>query len=144
MYKCKCGSTKFKTKMVTTANVTVTTNSGYSEHILGTEDTTNINFSGPYICANCGIYHMDIEESEENNETITYKRCSCGNTRFTAKQLCYHDVIVNGNNIFTRDIAVSEAENPYGTYCCTKCGMEYESLDELDNLPINKERCVKC
>ena len=71
------------------------------------------------------------------------KRCSCGNTRFYANQVCYHSIIVNGNNVFDSDIEIGESEKPYGTYTCTECKAEYEDLDELDNLPINKGGSVK-
>lgn len=131
MYKCKCGSTEFKVTMLTTADVHVTTEEGYPEHILGTEDTQNISFTGPFICTRCGMVRLSVEEIEEETRCAA-KRCSCGNTKFSAHQVCYHDVVVDSNNNFDRNIAIYESENPYGPYYCTECGAEYDELGKLN------------
>jgi len=101
---CSCGSTEFKARMVTTADVLVTSASGYPEHILGSEDTQDINFIGSFICTKCGKLHLHIEDNEDN-EKIAVKRCVCGNTRFLAHQQCYHDVIVDSGNNFLIDMS---------------------------------------
>ena len=137
MFKCKCGSTEFTAKMVTTANVRVTTESGYPEHILGTEDNQSIDFDGVFICVKCKSGYSDIENTG-NCSMPGMKRCSCGSTRFSANQACYHSIIVDGDNNFIRNIEIGEAENPYGLYHCTNCGAEYDDLDELNDLSINK------
>ena len=54
--------------------------------------------------------------------------CECGNNEFNAHQKCYHDVIVDGNNMFLQNENIYESEHPYGPYTCTKCGKEYEEL----------------
>jgi hypothetical protein len=68
-----------------------------------------------------------IENAEANG-----KSCVCGNTRFTASQLCYHDVIVDSDNNFIDNIGIFQSESPYGSYSCTKCGAEYEELESLE------------
>jgi len=45
MNKCDCDSTELKARMVTITDVLVTSVSGYPEHILGREDTQDINLS---------------------------------------------------------------------------------------------------
>jgi hypothetical protein len=59
------------------------------------------------------------------------RQCKCGGAEFTASQRCYHDIIVNGDNIFLRNVSVFESERPYGAYTCTQCNTEYEDLDGL-------------
>lgn len=59
----------------------------------------------------------------------TKKGCPlCGNQEFTAKQLCYMDVVVDTNNSFIRNIECSDSERPYGPYSCTRCGHEMAEL----------------
>jgi len=55
-----------------------------------------------------------------------------------AHQQCCHDVIVDSGNIFVREDGVYDTEHPYGPYYCTQCDAEYEDLEELDELAINK------
>ena len=55
----------------------------------------------------------------------------CGNTQFFAKQKCYHDIVVSGNNTFIDNVAVSDADTPYGPYQCTECDKEFDELTEL-------------
>ena len=55
-------------------------------------------------------------------------KCECGNNRFYAHQVCHHEVIVNGDNVFMEDSEIYESELPFGPYRCTKCGKEYEEL----------------
>ena len=52
----------------------------------------------------------------------------CGSKRFLAHQVCYHDVIVNPDNIFEEDAGVYESDTPYGPYTCKICGAEFEEL----------------
>lgn len=67
------------------------------------------------------------------------KKCAkCGNDEFYAHQRVYMDVVVDVNNTFIRNISdvessIYESEVPYGPYTCTKCGREYDSLDELED-----------
>lgn len=131
MYKCECGSTKFKAKMTTTADVHITTESCYPTYIEGTESARSVNFSGSYVCVGCGKLHCDINDAGDNDENAA-ECCICGNTKFFASQICYHDIIVDSNNNFLEDVVISESESPHGNYCCTKCGKEYEDLDELE------------
>ena len=131
MFKCKCGSMEFKAEMVTTADVIITTESEYPEHKKGTENKINVDFTGLFICVKCEKVHLDIDNIDEINKNIT-RRCVCGNNRFTAHQVCYHDIIVGSDNDFDRDIGIGEAENPYGPYRCTKCDAEYEYLEDFD------------
>lgn len=68
------------------------------------------------------------------------KKCKCGCTRFYAHQVCRVDVIVDKDNNFQGDItegqvSVYDAEEPYGPYTCMKCGAEYDSLEELPDVP---------
>ena len=66
--------------------------------------------------------------------------CACGNTEFTAHQVCHLDVIVGEDNIYVRsftgdtDKDIYYAAPPFGPYSCTKCGKEYNEL------PAPKER----
>jgi len=138
MFKCQCGSAEFTGKMVTTANVHVTTQSGYPEHILGTDENQSIEFEGIFICVKCKTGYSDVDDNDSNNKEDK-KRCSCGSTRFAANQACYHSVIVDSDNNFIRNIEIGEAEYPYGIYHCTVCNAEYDTLDDLDKLQINKK-----
>jgi hypothetical protein len=137
MTKCKCGSTVFSVKMVTTKNVRVTTVSGYPELLPTTEGSSNCEYTSVFVCLDCktGYFYVGLYEDNSSPDT---KRCSCGNTQFSAKQVCYHDIIVSSDNIFNKDMGISDVERPYGSYTCTVCSTEYEELDELDELPINQ------
>ena len=55
----------------------------------------------------------------------------CGNKRFGASQVCYHDVTVDETNEFIEDNGISESDKPYGIYTCTECGAEFDNLSEL-------------
>lgn len=55
-------------------------------------------------------------------------KCVCGNDRFFAHQVCYHDVIVDDNNLFEEDDGIYYCMTPYGPYTCTECGREYDEL----------------
>ena len=149
MFKCECGNMEFKAVM--TVNIKVTTESGYPEHIAGTEDTKYANIDGLFECVKCKKIYSDIWDNE-NSGNNDGRRCVCGNTRFIAHQVCYHDVIVDNDNNFARNIDIGEAENPYGPYICTVCDAEYENLDELDKktektriftLPADSELKIK-
>lgn len=134
MNTCKkcCGSI-FKTTQVTTAEIQVTMENGCLVPSTEPGKVINTEYSGSVACVSCGAVNPNIEDIDDSEHPGT-RRCTCGNSMFYANQLCYHDVIVNSDNIFERNIEISEAESPYGTYCCTKCGAEYENLSELDKL----------
>jgi len=75
----------------------------------------------------------------------------CGGQKFTASQDCVCDIIVDGNNEFlannTEDnsLFISYADLPYGPYCCTNCGAEYDVLeDELIERNDLIGRRVRC
>ena len=77
-----------------------------------------------------------IKPEEPNSSQLP--ACSCGCTEFYAHQQVYVDVIVDGNNNFLENAvndnlqhSIGEAENPYGTYQCRRCGKEYDTLDDL-------------
>lgn len=60
-------------------------------------------------------------------------KCKCGHDKFYAYQVCRMDVIVDGDNNWEKNSpddnsACYDSEAPYGPYCCTKCGEEYEEL----------------
>jgi hypothetical protein len=61
------------------------------------------------------------------------RKCRCGNDWFFAHQITRHTVIVSADNIYREDIGLDDAETPYGPYACTKCGAEYEELEDLRN-----------
>ena len=125
---------EFKAAM--TVNIRVTTESGYPEYIAGTEDAKYANIEGLFECVKCKKIYVDIWDVQ-HNENNDIRRCVCGNTRFSAHQACYHDVIVDSDNNFARNIDIGEAENSYGPYRCTVCDAEYEDLDELDKKTKN-------
>lgn len=56
------------------------------------------------------------------------KCTKCGNGRFYASQRCYHDIVVDANGEWIEDIAISDAEKPYGPYICTECDESFEEL----------------
>ncbi len=133
MRECKCGNTTFKSKMVTIADVLVTSKSGCPELISGSEDVQSNDFKGSFVCEKCGEVYLDIEDCE--SDACVTRRCECGSTRFTAHQICRHDVIVDSDNQYQRDDGIYDAERPYGPYICTQCNREYEELDELPVIP---------
>lgn len=65
------------------------------------------------------------------------RKCTCGNDKFYAHQACYLDVIVDGDNHFednamkTAEESVYESDDPYGPYTCTKCGKEYDEVEDI-------------
>lgn len=124
---------EFKVNMVTSADVNITTESGQLKWILGTEEVKTTEFGNPLLCVKCGERLFDIDDNENRDVSC----CSCGNTRFFAKQICYHDIIVDSDNLFLRNIEIAEAGNPYGAYRCTKCGKEYEYLSDLEKSSQN-------
>lgn len=124
--------------MVTTSEVRVTTASGYPVPTVKPERVISTEYAGTFICATCGAVSPVVEDIDIGDQPGV-RRCSCGNAKFYANQVCYHDVVVNSENIFDRNIEISEAENPYGTYCCTNCGAEYEDLKELEKLALVQE-----
>lgn len=64
------------------------------------------------------------------------RQCKCGGTEFTASQKCYHDIRVNGDNTFIKEIEISQADSPYGPYTCTQCGAEYDELSMLAEVEV--------
>ena len=75
----------------------------------------------------------------------------CGGQKFTASQTCVCDIIVDSDNEFLENntennsVYISWADPPYGPYCCTNCGVEYNDIEkdlvEQDDLV---GRCVRC
>ena len=59
------------------------------------------------------------------------RKCRCGCTEFMGHQHAYHDIVVDSNNDFVREIGIYESETPYGPFICQNCGAEYEELDML-------------
>jgi hypothetical protein len=55
-------------------------------------------------------------------------KCKCGNNEFVGRQNCYHDVVVDGDNNWVKDVKVTDSNTPYGPYYCTKCGKVYYEL----------------
>lgn len=58
-----------------------------------------------------------------------FKCEKCGNDRFTARQQCYHDVIVDRFGQFEEDVEVTDSSKPYGPFQCTECQAEYNEID---------------
>ena len=62
-------------------------------------------------------------------------KCVCGNDRFHANQVCYHEIIVDEWGDFEKnddsvyEDGIYDADTPHGPYICTKCGAEYDSLE---------------
>ncbi len=131
MIQCKCGSTVFKSQMIATSNVLVTSKSGQPELLPGSEDVLEADFKGTFVCKLCGAVYLDIGDADDSDREI--RRCACGSARFTAHQICRHDVIVDSENNYVRDDGIYDSEKPYGPYMCTQCNTEY---DELDDLPV--------
>jgi len=129
MKKCTCGNETFNATVSTTEKVKVVSANGIPEIVNGTQGEQHTTFVGVFTCTLCNEVYNDITEPDEG-DCLTL-RCSCGNTRFTARQRCYHDVIVNSSNVFERDFSISDAERPCGPYCCTRCGEEYDYLSKL-------------
>ena len=131
MIKCECGGTEFEVTMVTLSTVRVTTESGQPKQISGTKKEQPIEFNGSFVCVKCRKSYSEtdiVKASEDSGQ----RRCICGNMRFTATQICYHDIIVDGYNNFQRDTGIGESEKPYGPYRYIECNAEYETLDKLD------------
>lgn len=58
-------------------------------------------------------------------------KCKCGSNRFTAHQICHHDVIVDGDGQYTEDVLVYHGGKPFGPFTCFICGSVYEELEEM-------------
>jgi len=67
------------------------------------------------------------------------KCTKCGNNRFLANQRCYVDIIVDEHGDFLENtgaegkdggptVNVTDSDEPYGPYVCTKCGKTYDSI----------------
>lgn len=60
----------------------------------------------------------------------------CGNDRFFADQVCYHEVITDEHGNFeenytgTHADGIYDAESPHGPFQCTKCKAFYEKLED--------------
>lgn len=57
----------------------------------------------------------------------------CGNERFYARQVCRHDIIVDGEANYVgeaNDCSVYSSGSPYGPYQCRSCGAAFEELDD--------------
>ncbi len=59
------------------------------------------------------------------------KQCTCGSTKFTAHQICRHDIMVDGDNNFLMDVGIYDSETPYEPYHCARCNKEYKDLADL-------------
>ena len=68
---------------------------------------------------------------------IGKRKCLCGNAKFFAYQICYHDILVDGENDFLKNVKLTDVERPCGPYRCMQCNTEYENLEELDGLDID-------
>ena len=58
-------------------------------------------------------------------------KCTCGNQEFHAHQVCHHDVIVDGDGNWLRELcknSVYESDNPLGPFRCIKCNKEYDEI----------------
>lgn len=61
-------------------------------------------------------------------------KCVCGNDRFFAHQVCYHDVIVDEDGEFLDNDegmylnGIYASDKPYGPFVCDVCGREYDEL----------------
>lgn len=71
------------------------------------------------------------------------KRCKiCGNDRFVGHQAVRLEVITDGEGDFMDNMpegaesAIYDSSSPYGPFTCTKCGEEYDELDELPDVSI--------
>jgi hypothetical protein len=53
----------------------------------------------------------------------------CGCDHFYARQLCYHDIIVDNDCNFISDEGIYDSEKPYGDFECTDCGAEFSDLE---------------
>lgn len=63
-------------------------------------------------------------------------KCTCGNNKFHAHQVTYIDVIVNEDGEFVSypdddrfELNISDTDEPYGPFTCTKCGKTYDELE---------------
>lgn len=127
--KCECGCDTFFAVEVKQSKVIVSAGSGNGLIALpGAALTISAQYEGSFVCTNCKKEYGDVSDSDDSGPL-----CSCGNNRFFARQEVYYDVVVDGNNIFNRNIGCEDAETPYGPYTCTRCGKEYDDLDELTN-----------
>jgi len=67
---------------------------------------------------------------------------NCGCNRFTAKQICRVNVIVDDTNTFldnqepTMHESIYDAENPFGEYTCVNCYETYDSLPKYDMIKV--------
>ena len=146
---CKCGNDEFYAHQKCYTSVRVTTgndvlgdfNTGFDKSVYEAEDPY-----GPYECDFCGEVYDDLSSLPKNDPHFPDEGyCKCGSGTFNATQVCYVDVIVDGENNFIRDLygdddgrdedPVYDAEDPYGPYTCTKCGAEYNELNELITEP---------
>ena len=78
-------------------------------------------------------YERFIDTDKNKDTKSDEKCCACGNNRFTASQVCYHDIIVDSDNNFIKEIGIGQSEKPYGAYRCIKCDVEYEELEDIEN-----------
>jgi hypothetical protein len=62
-------------------------------------------------------------------------KCECGNDRFSANQICRHEVYidVHGNYLEDSPTGIFDADDPYGPFECTSCGKSYENLQLLED-----------
>ena len=92
-----------------------------SEIILTAENHTDTDFT------------VVDEEMEDGRKIDCDCVCACGHTKFTARQLGHHNVIVHDEETF--DVDVYASGQPFGPYACVKCGKVYDKLpfSEIQN-----------
>lgn len=69
---------------------------------------------------------------------------NCGNNHFFAHQVCRMDVIVDSDGQFESNLnnaeqSIYDSEPPYGHFVCTKCGAEFEDVEDMDR-PYQKRQ----
>lgn len=75
------------------------------------------------------------------------RKCpNCGNTHFYAHQLLRMDVIVDTDGEFEESIqesgnmAIYDAEKPYGPFVCTRCGAEFDKIEDINGPFVKREK----
>ena len=74
----------------------------------------------------------EIPYRENEEETPNGPHCTvCFNDYFFAYQKRHQSVVITGQGYWERDLPENESGAFYGPFNCTKCGMEYDDLDDL-------------
>jgi predicted nucleic-acid-binding Zn-ribbon protein len=69
-----------------------------------------------------------IVDEINKKEPAVFVCTKCGHDKFYGHQVCYHDILVDGNENFLDDKGSEQSDKPYGPYQCENCGEEYEDL----------------